>query len=342
MTVLTFKPESLTKNFISGLKDRTKDVVVQRYGLGNEVGRKTLESIGQKYGITRERVRQIENFALNSIRQNPSFEAARDNFAEIQEIIDKKGKVVSEREILDCLADNPKQKNHVFFLLILGNEFEKIKEDEEFHHRWTIDKREAEAIHAILRNLHNELNESELVPEQEIIALLKKRSEDNLKRKISDEILRSWLNISKIIASNALGEWGLTDSPRVNPRGMRDFAFLVLRKQGSPMHFTEVSEKISDYFSRQAHSATVHNELIKDARFVLVGRGLYALEEWGYKTGAVKDVIKEIIKLKGPLTKEEIIDIVSKERYVKKNTIIINLQNRDYFTKNRDGKYVFA
>jgi hypothetical protein len=47
---------------------------------------------------------------------------------------------------------------------------------------------------------------------------------------------------------------------------------------------------------------------------------LYALTEWGYSTGVVRDVIKEIIKKFGPLTKEEIIEKVLKERYVKENT----------------------
>ena len=92
-------------------------------------------------------------------------------------------------------------------------------------------------------------------------------------------------------------------------------------------------------FSKKAHIATTHNELIKDPRFVLVGRGLYALSEWGYINGIVKDVITKILDKSGPLTKKEIVEKVMKERYVKENTILVNLQNSKNFKKEKDGKY---
>ena len=108
------------------------------------------------------------------------------------------------------------------------------------------------------------------------------------------------------------------------------------------MNFGESATLISDLFGRRAHAAPCHNELIKDPRFVLVGRGLYALSEWGYSNGVVRDVIKEILKKGGPLSKEEIIDRVLKERYVKENTITVNLQNSKYFKKSKEGKYALA
>ena len=154
-----------------------------------------------------------------------------------------------------------------------------------------------------------------------------------------EEILRRWLSLSKKIGKNPLGEWGVSDSPNVNARGVRDYAFLVLRKHGSPMHFTEVAKAISSHFDKRAHVATTHNELIKDKRFVLVGRGLYALSEWGYSTGVVRDVIAEILKKNGALTREDIVEKVMRERYVKPNTILVNLQNPKYFKKTKEGKY---
>ncbi len=131
----------------------------------------------------------------------------------------------------------------------------------------------------------------------------------------------------------------MASSPNVSARGVRDYAFLVLRKHGSPMHFTEVAKAIGAHFDKRAHIATTHNELIKDKRFVLVGRGLYALSEWGYSTGVVRDVIAEVLKKNGPLTREEIVDKVMRERYVKPNTILVNLQNPKYFKKNKESKY---
>ena len=108
------------------------------------------------------------------------------------------------------------------------------------------------------------------------------------------------------------------------------------------MHFTEVAKKISETFGKKAHVATCHNELIKDDRFVLVGRGLYVLSEWGYTGGVVKDVIHHVLEKSGPLTKQDIVDKVMKERYVKENTILVNLQNAKYFKKDKDGKYSIA
>jgi hypothetical protein len=100
-----------------------------------------------------------------------------------------------------------------------------------------------------------------------------------------------------------------------------------------------VAKLISEVFKKKAHVATTHNELIKDNRFVLVGRGLYALKEWGYQTGVVRDVIREVLKKHGPLSKDKVIECVLKERYVKENTILVNLQNPKYFKKNKQGLY---
>jgi hypothetical protein len=79
--------------------------------------------------------------------------------------------------------------------------------------------------------------------------------------------------------------------------------------------------------------------LIKDGRFVLVGRGLYALTEWGYSQGTVVDVVMRILKEAGALSKDEIINHVLKERFVKENTILVNLQNAKYFKRDENGRY---
>ncbi|MEK7531593.1 MAG: hypothetical protein AAB545_01565, partial [Patescibacteria group bacterium] len=158
----------------------------------------------------------------------------------------------------------------------------------------------------------------------------------------SHEIAKRWLSLSKRLGRNPLGEWGVFTSPNIKVKGMRDFAYLAIRRHGSPMHFTEVARTIQELFDREAHVATCHNELIKDARFVLIGRGLYALKEWGYSPGIVRDVIRELIKKEGPLTKEEILSKVLKERYVKQNTVLVNLQNNSYFRRAKDGKYHVA
>lgn len=335
---LTAKPKQVVKKLLGALPERARDVLVRRYGLGDQAPA-TLEAIGQEYGITRERVRQIENYALSSLRKSEAYTTDRAAFDELHGIIQSMGGIVTEEELLNELAKDDSTKNHIHFLLVLGESFIKEKETDEFRHRWHVDADLAEKVHDSLRNLYDSLSDDELVPEAELLdSFLTEIRALNQELK-NEEILKRWLSISKQIGKNPLGEWGKSHSPNVRAKGMRDFAYLVIKRHGSPMHFREVAETISELFKRKAHEATCHNELIKDERFVLVGRGIYALKEWGYASGPVKEVIAGILSRRGPLSRDEIIEAVRKERYVKDNTILINLQDSRRFSRDRDGRY---
>ncbi|MFA4975545.1 MAG: winged helix-turn-helix domain-containing protein [Candidatus Paceibacterota bacterium] len=200
----------------------------------------------------------------------------------------------------------------------------------------------AEKVHESLRKLFASLNDQDLIIETEMIKKFFDEMKDVSEQYRNDEMVKRWLSMSKTISKNPLGEWGKTSSPNVRTRGVKDYAFLVMRKNGSPMHFREVADAISKTFGRKTHYATCHNELIKDSRFVLVGRGLYALAEWGYKTGIAREVIRDILKREGPLSKDDIVKKVMKERYFKKNTILVNLVNPKYFKKNKNNLYTLV
>ena len=336
---LTFKPKATTKRLLSVLTKRGKDVIENRYGLGAKATRMTLDAIGKKYGITRERVRQIENHSLIVIRKSKEYKEAQEVFDELKEVIMNLGGIVAEKDLLKHLAKDQSTQNHINFLLIVGEQFKREKEDEEFKHRWHVDPELAKKIQAALRKLYSRLSDDELVLEGDLINNFLEEVKDINEKYKNEEVIKRWLAISHKIGKNPLGEWGKTTSPNVNAKGMRDYAFLVIRKHGSPIHFKEVAKAISQYFDKKAHVATTHNELIKDPRFVLVGRCLYALAEWGYMSGVVKDVIRKILEKEGPLSKDEVIKKVLKERYVKENTIMVNLQNTRYFKKDKDNKY---
>jgi hypothetical protein len=337
--VLNFNPKHSVKKLLSSLPSRAQDVIRGRFGLNPQGEELTLEAIGKKYSITRERVRQIENYAINHIRRSENYASEKTSFDELKEIVRKMGGVIGEEELLDELGKEMQTKKSIHFLLTVGDEFQKIKEDAEFKHRWHIDKALAEKIHEALRNLYEKLGDDEIIPESEIVTSFLEHLKDISDEYKEDEILTRWLTISKSLGKNPLGEWGKSHSSNIKTKGVRDYAYLILRRHGSPIHFREVAKLISDVFKKKAHVATTHNELIKDNRFVLVGRGLYALKEWGYQTGVVREVIKEILEKNGPMTKSEIIEQVLKERYVKENTILVNLQNPKYFKKNKQGMY---
>ncbi len=336
---LSFKPKEATKKLLSVLTKRAQDVIVSRYGLGSKATRLTLDAIGKKYNITRERVRQIENHSLISIRKSKGYKDLEPVFTELKALIIELGGLVSEKDLLKHLSKEVSTQNHFHFLLVIGEDFKKSKEDEEFKHRWHVDPQLADKIEGALRKLYSKLSDDELVVEGDLIDNFLNEVKDMNDKYKNEEVIKRWLSISHKIDKNPLGEWGKATSPNVNAKGMRDYAFLVIRKHGSPIHFKEVAKAISQYFNKKAHVATTHNELIKDPRFVLVGRGLYALAEWGYMSGVVKDVIKKIIDKDGPLTKEKIVEKVLKERYVKENTILVNLQNPKYFKKDKEGRY---
>ena len=263
-------------------------------------------------------------------------------FEELRGVMTKMGSLVPEHTLLSELSGDKSTQNHVHFLLVLGDLFTKHKEDDDFAHRWSVDKETSDKVHESLRNLYATLDDNQLIEESKMIEMFLTHLKEVSEEYKNEEILKRWLSLSKRIGKNPLGEWGVASSPNVSARGVRDYAFLVLRKHGSPMHFTEVAKAIGEHFDKRAHVATTHNELIKDKRFVLVGRGLYALSEWGYSTGVVRDVIADIIKKHGPLTKDEVVERVMRERYVKPNTILVNLQNPKFFKKSKESKYSIA
>lgn len=339
---ITFKPKQVTKKILDTLPERAKDIVTKRYGLGVSDEKQTLESIGSKYEITRERVRQIEEYSLSNIRKSDEFKKLQPVFDELKEIVDKLGGVVDEVELLEEISSNTSIQNHIHFLLVLGDPFVRLKENNDFTCRWCVNEPLAKKIESSIKNLYEKLKDDQIVSEAELIEEFLGYIKEVSDKHKDDEIIKRWLNTSKRIKKNPLGEWGKAESANINVKGMRDYAYLVIRQHGSPIHFREVAEQIGKLFNKKAHIATTHNELIKDPRFVLVGRGLYALSDWGYMSGVVRDVINNIIKKHGPLTKEEIIDKVLKERYVKENTILVNLQNPKFFKKDVKGRYNIA
>ena len=335
----TFKPKQVTKKILSPLRDRSLDIIKNRFGLGADLEHRTLEAIGEKYGITRERVRQIEQAALTMIKKSEEFKGEKESFEELKKIVNELGGLVSEDELLDAISKDKETKNHIHFYLVLGDDFIKHREDDDFVSRWSIDSGLSEQVHSSLKNLYSNLSDSEIIPESEMVnRFLSELKKINVELR-DEEVAKRWLTLSKGVKKNPLGEWGKSGASGVKARGIKDFAYLMMRKHGSPMHFREVAKAITNTFSKKCHTATCHNELIKDKRFVLVGRGMYALSEWGYKPGVVRDVIKEILKREGSMTKEDVVDKVLKERYLKKNTILVNLQNPKYFKKNKDKTY---
>jgi hypothetical protein len=335
----SFDSAALVKRLLAAAPERARDVLVRRFGLGSNSERETLEAIGDLSGITRERVRQIEAVGLDAVRASRAFKEARTVFEEIVRYINSLGVIVPEETLFAALGKDEKSRNRFRFFLMLDSSFFRERETNDFLARWHVDNATAKHIHDALSKLYASLPDNDVVTESEILD----RFLDELKN-VNDaykneEVLKRWLSLSKHIGSNPLAQWGRVTAPAIRIKGVRDYAYLAIKRNGAPMHFSAVSKAIGTLFSKKAHVATTHNELIKDPRFVLVGRGLYALTEWGYTPGVVRDVIRETLEKEGPMKKDEIIKRVKKARFVKDNTVLVNLNDSRYFKRLKDGRY---
>lgn len=336
----SFDSGALVKRLLSTAPERAREVLIRRFGLGTNAERETLEAIGDRSSITRERVRQIEAAGLDAVRASKIFKESGAAFEEIAKFIDSLGAIVPEETLLAALGKDEKSRNRFRFFLMLDSAFFRERETNDFLARWHIDGATAKAIHDALSKLYSSLSDDEVLTEADLLD----RFLDELKgvndAYKNDEVLKRWLSLSKHIGSNPLAEWGRMSAPAIRIKGIRDYAYLAIKRHGEPMHFSTVAKTIGTLFSKKAHVATTHNELIKDPRFVLVGRGLYALTEWGYKPGVVRDVIREALEEGGPMKKDEIIKQVKRARFVKDNTILVNLNDSRYFKRLKDGRYM--
>lgn len=57
------------RKMLSQLSPKERDVLILRYGLDNNGTKKTLDEIGSQYGVSRERIRQIENRAISKLKK---------------------------------------------------------------------------------------------------------------------------------------------------------------------------------------------------------------------------------------------------------------------------------
>ncbi|MFH1671573.1 MAG: sigma factor-like helix-turn-helix DNA-binding protein [Candidatus Portnoybacteria bacterium] len=332
--------QKLVSEALKGLSNqRTSDIISLRFGL-KDGKRKTLEEIGRKYNITRERVRQIEEVAFSDLKKSNSVNTLKAVFDSIDIFLNQEGGIAREERLLTSLTgyDRPHpSRGSIFFSLTLGKPYHRFVESNKFHPLWANSKDAVSRAEKIIDFLVKRIEqERKTLPLDHVFNYSKE-----LDRGINREALSSYLDLTKEIDQNNFGHFGLAKWPEINPRGAKDKAYIVLKEQGQPLHFRNVADLINqaNLGPNLAQPQTVHNELIKDERFILVGRGTYALKEWGYQPGTIKDVIIQTLEENGPMEKEDILEKVLENRLAKKNTVLINLQNKEYFAKNQDGKY---
>ncbi len=342
---------SLLRNLLSNLPERERDIVCLRYGVFHPQ-KYTLEFIGNKYNVTRERVRQIE---VNSVAQLKSLLKEGGDFMTVFDVIEiilqDLGGVTTHDNLIKSIQQqiaSDVSETEIDFLVskLLSDSLVPVKRTNELQAGWRLAEFNLDFLLSLLGVVEKIIKEKGEVMSADDLwqAFIQTQFYQDNSEKITKDKFLSYLQMSRRLKANPFGDWGLANWPLVKPKRMNDKIFLVLKHHGKPLHFRQIAEKINEvgFDRKQAHPATVHNELILDSkRYVLVGRGIYALKEWGYKPGVVADVIVEILKESGrPLSKEEIITQVKKQRVVKDATIILALVDKNRFKRLADGKYI--
>lgn len=324
------------------LTSKEKEVIIKRFSLDNKP-RQTLEKIGQSFSVTRERIRQIEKIALGKLRRTVENTKLSNINKIAKEILDLNGGVLLEDKLVSAvlnkiISSQPIDGNIIKLALNINPDIEKIEKTNRFKPFWRLQSIGMDQISNVIETGIAILNKKADVMTDEDIATAV--NEQLSGKKVEPSMIVSTLEVDKMVKRIKEG-FGLVSWRHINPRSIRDKAYIVLKKTKTPLHFVEIANRIasSGFDKKVVTTQAVHNELIRYDQFVLVGRGLYALKEWGYKKGTVSDVIEDLLRKRSPLTKQEIIQGVLKQRQVKKGTISLNLQKNPKFV--RVGRAVY-
>jgi hypothetical protein len=331
--------EAIVQDILNSIdREREREIIARRYGLFDR--KETLEQIGELLGITRERVRQLEKSVMTKLRQSGTelphiTEVETAVLATLTEV----GQTARITNLTGALtAENTRtDQSRLAFLTELCPHVSVVSEDDTYfqaagdaktHDTGTI-KKEVSALIEAIKNAGKPVETKEM---------------SKLTTMPSDAYATALASISKQLAT-LNNRWGLVKWPTVNPKNIRDKIYVILSENKKHMHFNQIAEAIkqSDFKRKDVTTQAIHNELIKDKRFVLIGRGIYALKEWGYKKGTVADIISEVLREAGePLHRDEIVKRVLKSRFVKETTILLNLQSKPQFKRVAKATYQIA
>ncbi len=337
--------QSLLDDLFLVLTDKEATVIKRRFALQGHP-KQTLEKIGKHFKVTRERIRQIEGIALSKLRRTVRTTKLNEVNELAKAILRMNGGVMREDDLItQCLKRTPNSTDLDGAVLRLSfsidTEMNSSGHSGTFVPFWRLESLAMEDVSLIVESMVKILKKRKsCMKKEELISAVQALNlfKDRIPGK---ELIASCMAIDERLREIDEG-WGLTEWRFVRPRSIRDKVEIILRKAGTPLHFMEIANRIREahFDHKNVTVQAVHNELIRYPQFVLVGRGLYALREWGYEPGTVADVIEAILKEKGPLSKKEIIAEVAKQRTVKVGTISLNLQKMPYFV--RVGRAVYS
>lgn len=340
-TTTQLETEKLVSDVLATIdREREREIVSRRFGLFDR--KETLEQIGEMLGITRERVRQLEKSVVTKLRtsaEQGNLPHIADFQATVTGLLKDSGEVSRVSDLTAKLTESAtrEEQARVAFLSQLSPELTVIQEDDNFY--LSVGLKTAGDEKALKSKVNTVIEAIKKLGEPKSIEDVAKAAG------IADNSQAAALASTSKQLATLNGRWGLVKWPMVNPKNIRDKIYVILKENGKHMHFNEIAAAIkdSDFKRKDVTTQAIHNELIKDKRFVLIGRGIYALKEWGYKKGTVADIISEVLREAGePLHRDEIVKRVLKSRFVKETTILLNLQGKSQFKRVAKATYTLA
>ncbi len=322
---------------LDSLTEKERTVISRRIGFNTQ--KETLQQIGDRYGITRERVRQIEDVGIQKIGRIMKVS----ELAHIQEsgekIVEMHGGVITRDRLISAIIadlgiEDFQYDNIIDILLQSDFSLRKSKPKLGTNTYFFIPEVNKKTIESIHKEAVKVLKKRGDIMEMEMLYSTVQANLFAQFGKIEITMIDSVMDIYIDIIKGEEKYIGLEKWKILNPSTLKDKAIYVLKKAKEPMHFMDISNKITEFFNESVKISTIHNELIRNDDFILIGRGIYVLKDWGYKAGTVLDVILDIFKkADGPLSTDEITMGVLKKRQVKKTTIYMNLQNKKYIER---------
>lgn len=373
----------IISHLLSNLNPREQDVLRRRYGLaGSEketlesIGRAhklTRERIRQIENVSVNKIKKNQGSEklLSKLQKTVG-----DLLSEHGGVIDKAYlfKILHQlAKLQNVNSESAEYYNHLSFLTsrIINDNLEELNDQELFNDLVKLKEQGIEHLAEVATEALNKISEAKLmVATDDLIDLILKSStyqkhvdkfqapgnldfSNQMKEALPDYSDKVWGNrvvyglikSIKKLDQNKFGNWGHTAWREVLPKTVNDKIYLVLKNHGKPMYYGDIAKRITElgFDAKNVNTATTHNELILDDKYVLVGRGMYGLKEWGYQDGTVADVVEAVLKAAArPMAKDELTEAVMKQRLVKQTTVNLALMNKNRFAKNSEGKYVIA
>ena len=339
--IMKIQVKKLVDKALESLTDQQRRVLVLRYGLDGK-GKRTLQEIADEYSLTRERIRQVQNMAISALGKDACAGLLASAMTYLEDMLRKCGGVTSVDALCaSCEFATKVEHNYIHLLLMVGNSFSVSDATDAVAQYWYADEKHKGAIDATLDRVYKDVeNRGEVLltddDMRQLFDALGAEHKEHL------PMYSDAMRLSLKVKQNPLGEWGLASHPEVALNGLAGYIRLVLRDAGEPLHFNKVADRISGLRGKKCHRGSCHNELVRRDEFILVGRGLYALDSMGYRPGTIADIIAAGIKEFGPMTQKEVIEYVSRERHVKTQSIVLTLGKKGMFTRDEQSRYCLA